>query len=307
MQHVIQNVKTTTVKRIISAILSLLLATSVYSQNFILKIEENRFIERKNHKYGITDSLKNIIVPFRFDFIEYKNQRLIVRNNKLHGLFSLDNKELVPIEFDFILPRNNDRFILWRTNSLHGLSDINGEIIIPIKYKHVSSTENDDFYLTTNEKNLNGVYDFNGKNIIPEEYKFYTVDNYRIFATKNNKAQIIDLQNSKNNIELDEAVEFIETIRHSSMGQDLFQIIKKENKYGIINSKNDIIIPAIYDEIKSSQNWRYFIIKQNNKLGLVNVNGSITKEPIYDGIELRKEYMLLKRTNLKDESYSYEY
>ena len=295
------------VKKIISAILFLLLATSVYSQNSSLKIEENRFIERKNNKYGITDSLKNIIVPFRFDFIEYKNQRLIVRNNKLHGLFSLDNKELVPIEFNFIFPRNNDRFILWRTNSLNGLSDINGKIIIPLKYKSVSSTENDDFYLTTNEKNLNGVYDFNGKNIIPEEYKFYTVDNYRIFATKNNKAQIIDLQNSKNNIELDEAVEFIETIRHYSMGQDLFQIIKKENKIGIINSKNDIIIPAIYDEIKSSQNWRYFIIKQNNKLGLINVNGSITKEPIYDGIDLRKEYILLKRTNLKDESYSYEY
>ena len=91
------------------------------------------------------------------------------------------------------------------------------------------------------------------------------------------------------------------------MGESLFQIIKSENKYGVINSKNETIIPIIYDEIKSSQNWRYFIIKLNNKLGLININGIITKEPIYDNIELRKEYILLKRKDKKDEIYSYEY
>jgi hypothetical protein len=225
----------------------------------------------------------------------------------LNGLFSLDNKELIPIEFEFILPRKNDRFILWKKNSINGLSDTNGKIIIPIKYKRVSSTENDDFYITENKNNLNGVYDYNGKNIIPEEYKFYTIDKNRIFATKDNKARIIDIQNSENNIDLDERIELIETVRHYSMGENLFQIIKKENKYGIINSKNETIIPIVYDEIKSSQNWRYFIIKQKNKIGLININGTVTKEPIYDNIELRKEYIVLKKRNSKDEIYSYEY
>ncbi len=91
------------------------------------------------------------------------------------------------------------------------------------------------------------------------------------------------------------------------MDENLFQIIKKENKYGIINSKNKTIIPIIYDEIKSSENWKYFIIKQKNKIGLININGIVTKEPIYDNIQLRKEYIILKRKNLKDEYYSYEY
>lgn len=272
-----------------------------------MKIEENRFIERRNNKFGITDSLQNVIIPFKYDFIEYENQRLIVHKNNLNGLFSLENKELVPIEFKFILPRKNDRFILWKNNSTDGLCDMNGKIIIPVKYKNVSSTENDDFYITENENNLNGVYDYNGKNIILEEYKFFTVDEYKIFATKHNKAQIIDLQNSKNNIDLDEKIELIETLRHHAMGENLFQIIKKENKFGLINSKNETIIPIIYDEIKSSQNWRYFIIKQNNKIGLINVNGTVTKEPIYDSIELRKEYIVLKRKNIKDEIYAYEY
>ncbi|RDI56837.1 WG repeat-containing protein [Flavobacterium glaciei] len=294
-------------KKTIPTILFLLLSILIYSQDSKMKIEENRFIERRNNKFGITDSLQNIIIPFKYDFIEYENQRLIVRKNSLNGLFSLENTELVPIEFRFILPRKNDRFILWKNNSTDGLCDANGKIIIPVKYKNVSSTENDDFYITENENNLNGIYDYNGKNIILEEYKFFAVDGYKIFATKHNKAQIIDLQNSKNNIDLDEKIELIETLRHHAMGENIFQIIKKGNKFGIINSKNETIIPIIYDEIKSSQNWRYFIIKQNNKIGLINVNGTLTKEPIYDSIELRKEFIVLKRKNIKDEIYSYEY
>ena len=90
------------------------------------------------------------------------------------------------------------------------------------------------------------------------------------------------------------------------MGESLFQIIKRENKYGVINSKNTIIIPVIYDQIKSSQDWRYFIIELKNKFGLININGIITKDPIYDSIQLRKEYIILKRRNVKDEYYTYE-
>jgi hypothetical protein len=302
-----QHFKTTSVKKTILTILFLLLTTFIYSQNSKTKIEENKFIESRENKFGVTDSLKNVIIPFVYDFIEFKNQRLIIRKNNLNGLFSLDNKKLLPIEFEFILPRGNERFILWTKKSIFGLSDINGKIIIPIQYKSVSSTENDDFYITENGKNLNGVYDYNGKNIIPEEFKFYTVDKYRIFASKDNKSQIIEINNSENNIILDEKIELIETVRHYSMGENLFQIIKKENKYGIINSKNETIIPIIYDEIKSSQNWRYFIIKQKNKIGLININGTVTKQPIYDSIELRKEYIVLKRKNIKDEIYAYEY
>ncbi len=297
----------TPVKRTVSTMLFLLLIMSIYSQSPKMKIDENRFIERKENKFGITDSLKNVIIPFMYDFIEFKNQRLIIRKDNLNGLFSLDNKELLPIEFKFILPRKNGRFILWTKESMFGLSDINGKIIIPIKYKRVSSIENDDFYITENGNNLNGVYDYNGNNIIAEEYKFYTVDKYRIFATKDNISQILDIQNSEKNIILEEKIELIETVSHYAMGENLFQIVKKENKFGLLNSKNETIIPIIYDEIKSSQNWRYFIIKQNNKIGLINVNGTVTKEVIYDSIELRKEYIILKRKNKKDEIYAYEY
>ena len=84
-----QHFKTTSVKRTISTILFLFLSTLIYSQNSKTKIEENRFIERRDNKFGITDSLRNVIIPFKYDFIEFKNQRLIIRNNNLNGLSPL--------------------------------------------------------------------------------------------------------------------------------------------------------------------------------------------------------------------------
>ena len=260
----------------------------------------------KGGKFGVTDSLDKTVVPFLYEFIEYKNNRIIIRKNGLHGLFTINNNVILPIKYQFILPRNNNRFILWTPGSLFGLCDNDGNIILPVKYKSVSSTENDDFYITQNDKNLNGVYSFTGENILPEIYKFYTLDGYNVFAVKDAQPLMLNFQKPDDVVLLDKDIAFVETLRHFSMGEQFFQIVKKENKYGVVNTNNQIVIPIIYDEVKSSQHWRYFIIKVNGKVGIINVDGIIIKDPIYDAIDLRKEYVLLKRKNQKDEIYSYK-
>lgn len=292
-------------KLILLSIFAFLLAEKSFSQQ--AKIETNRFLKVKNAKYGVTDSLNKTVVPFVYEFIEYKNNRLIVRKKGLHGLLTTNNDLVIPVKYQFILPRSNNRFILWTPNSLFGLCDNSGKLILPIKYKSVSSTENDDFYITRNDKSLNGVYTFKGENVLPEVYKFYTLDGYKVFAVKDAQPLILNLQKPDEAVPLDKGIAFVETTRHHSTGEQFFQIVKKENKYGVINTSNQIVVPIIYDEVKSSQHWRCFIIKENGKVGLINVDGNIVKEPIFDAIELRKEYVLLKRKNQKDEIYSYKW
>lgn len=287
------------------SILVFALAGKTFSQQN--RIEENRFLKVKNGKYGVTDTLNKTVVPFNYDFIEYKNNRLIVRKNGLHGLLNTDNHLIIPIKYQFILPRSNNRFILWTPTSVFGLSDANGKTILPVQYKSVSSTDNDDFYITKNDKSLNGVYNFNGENILPEIYRFYTIDSYNIFAVNDTQPLILNIQNSEETILLDKDIAFVETTRHHSMGEKFYQIVKKGNKFGVINASNQIIVPIIYDDVKSSQHWRYFIIKDKGKVGLINIDGVIVKDPIYDAIELRKEYVLLKGKNRKDEIYSYKW
>ena len=137
---------------------------------------------------------------------------------------------------------------------------------------------------------------------------FFTLNKfYKIFATKNNKPLILDLLNPTNTIVLDENISFVNTARHFSVDEKYYQIIKQNNKYGLINSMNEIIIPVKFDNLISSQNWRYFIIEKNGKKGLINTDNKTIKEPKYDKIQLMKEYIILKTKGKKDEYYSYEY
>ncbi len=286
------------------SILFFAIAGQIFSQHN--RIEANRLLKVKGGKYGVTDTFNKTIIPFEYEFIEYKNNRLIVRKNGLHGLLNADNRLITPIKYQFILPRNNNRFILWTPSSVFGLSDADGKTLLPVQYKSVSSTENDDFYITKNDKNLNGVFNFDGEKILPEIYRFYTIDGYKIFAVKDRQPLILNIQNPDETILLDKDIAFVETARHHSMGEQFYQIVKKEKKFGVINASNQIIVPIVYDEVKSSQHWRYFIIKDKGKVGIINVDGDIIKEPIYDAIEQRKEYVLLRRKNQKDEIYSYK-
>lgn len=291
-------------KLILLSIFSFFLSENIFSQQ--AKIDANRVLKVKKGKYGVTDSVDKTVVPFLYDFIEYKNNRLIVRKKGLHGLLTVNNDVLIPIEYQFVLPRSKNRFILWTSDFLFGLCDDNARIILPVKYKSISSTENDEFYITKNEKNLNGVYSFTGKTVLPEIYRFYTRDGHKVFAARDSQSLIINLEKPDDVVFLDKGIAFVETSRHYSAGEQFFQIVKKGNKYGVINANNQILIPIIYDEVKSSQHWRYFIIREKGKVGLINVEGEIVKEPIYDNIELRKEYVLLKRKNQKGEIYSYK-
>lgn len=286
-------------------ILASLITKLVISQGPV-KIEDNRFIKIINSKYGVTDSLNKTMVPFVYDFIEYKNKRLIARQKDKHGLLTSDNQVIIPVHYEFIYPREKDRFMIGSYSHYAGLCDGDGKIILPVKYKRLSTVGEGDFYITGNDDSLSGIYDFNGKNVLPEVFKFYTVDNYKIFAIKDNKPQILDLLQPGKIIYLDTNIRFVSTNLHLAMGEKFYQIVKKEKDYGVINASNQIVIPLIYDEVRSSDNWRYFLIKKNNKFGIINVKGQVVKDPVYDHINLRKEHVLLKRKNHKDEVYFYE-
>ncbi len=291
-------------KLVLLTILAFVLAEKAVSQE--IQLEANRFLKVKQRSYGVTDSLDQTVVPFIYELIEYKNNRLIVYKKGLTGLLTLNNEVVLTTNFKFILPRNNNRFILWTPNSQFGLCNQDGQIILPVSYKSVSSTENDDYYITKNEKNLNGVYSFTGEQILPEVYRFYTQDGYKVFAVKDDQPLLLHLQQPDSIVVLDKDIAFVKTTRHNSMVEEFFQIVKKGNKYGVLNMSNEIVIPLIYDKVKSSQNWHYYICKLNGKLGIIKVDGTVVKELIYDSIELRKEYVLLKQKHQTVETWFYE-
>lgn len=291
-------------KQFIPAMLSFLLCVSGMAQPLLTKITENRFLVWKGDKVGVADSQHRIIVPFEFDKIEFQNKRLVVRIKDRYGLYTLNYHELLPVRYKFILPRPQDRFILLTHESLFGLADNNGNMIISPEYNFMSSMDGE-HYVVMNKQKLNGVYDFHGNLVVPMEYKFFTIDGSKVFAEKNNVAQILDINHLDSPVILDSSIKLIYTERHYSSSEEFFQIIKKDEKYGLMNADNGLIIPIIYDEMKSSGSWKFFIIKKNGKYGMLKIDGSIPVPPAYEKIVPKKEGVELFRKGNKKEFFGY--
>lgn len=271
-----------------------------------------------NTKEGVINSKGEFIINCKYVEINQVKSFFIAKSNGKKGFISLTDSIVKPFIYDEIyfsyiddavsFGDNNlqDNYIVQK-DKLYGVINPNIENdIIPLGYKNISTLFNK-YFIVHNTENKNGLFTDNGEKVLPEIFRFYTIDGYKIFAIKDTQPLILNIQNPEETIFLDKDIAFVKTARHHSMGEQFYQIVKKENKFGVINASNQVIVPLVYDEVKSSQHWRYFIIRDKGRIGLINVDGDIVKEPIYDAIELRKEYVLLKRKNQKDEIYSYKW
>jgi len=285
----------------------LLIGFSSNCQNKIsYKFTDNRLLTIQNKKQGVIDTLNNVIIPFEYTHIEFRNDRFILTKDKKVGLFDINYQEIVPNIYNHILPRNNNRFILWSYNDQDGLVDGNGNVFIPLEYDYIGNIDmSDKFYEVKNKNGLTGIYDYNGNKILEEMYSFYMVDDELIFAAKGDETFIIDLNDLNKTIQLESGTKLIYTVRHYSSTEKYYQIVSKDNLYGVLNFKNEFVIPLIYDEVKSSQNWEYFVVKKSNKYGIVKTNGNIVVPIVYDKILFNKEYVTLKRKGFKDSYYGY--
>lgn len=191
-------------------------------------------------------------------------------------------------------------------DGLFGLIDTSDNIVLPVKYKRISSSFNKLYILAQEKTGSWGVYDHKGQTVLSPVYKFYTFDllNDKLFASKNSQSIILDFSNLSVVLTLDSAIKFVGT--SMPYEQDL-QILKKHNKYGLMNSSGELIIPFIYDEIQTSDISRYFIFKENGKYGLVTHKGEVVTKPIYDLIMPNKEHARLRRKGYPDEIFSYRW
>ena len=63
-----------------------------------------------------------------------------------------------------------------------------------------------------------------------------------------------------------------------------YAAVKKENKWGVINTKGELVTTLIYDSIELNKNVNYrqfFRVKKNNKYGYLNEKGIEIVAPKY--------------------------
>jgi len=83
-------------------------------------------------------------------------------------------------------------------------------------------------------------------------------------------------------------------------------IVCKDKKFGVIDNKENVIIPVKYDKIEVNDTYNHFIVTQihgyDKKYGLLDINAGVLLPVVYDTIEtgyLRNIWYRLEKDNMK--------
>ncbi|WP_298903901.1 WG repeat-containing protein [uncultured Psychroserpens sp.] len=240
--------------------------SNVYLKDNVLYVTSS-----KTKKRGVLDSLGAIILPLEYDYVKdyypQDTERFVCIKGGKHGVVDYNNEVVIPFIYDDILLFNNDY-----------LDPQNLDVIEPEKmYSVVKNISNTELKI--------GVIDYQGTTLVPLDYSNgYPIFTHDLFAMgKDNKFGYVDIKNEvKIPFIYDEALPFYYEVAS----------VKKNNRYGVINENNDVIIP--FDVYRSHFVFTHGLSKfslNHGKYGLINTKGEIVIPQIYDTIE----YVVLGR------------
>lgn len=273
-----------------------------------------------NSKEGVINSKGEFIIKCKYDEIKQVESFFIAKSNGKKGFISLTDSIVKPFIYDEIylsyvddavsFGDNNlrDNYIVQK-DKLYGVINPNiGSDIIPLRYKNIRTLFNK-YFIVQNTENENGLFMENGKKVLNEEYIFYNVFQKTIFATRNNKQFLIELEDAKYNEKEVSVDEFVKFKDEQEFPKNANQIFKTKEKFGVINYENKIVITCEYESIENIYLSKEFIVKKNNRYGIVNSENQVVVDIEYEQFKKLKESILFskdKKTIKKYHEVSYK-
>ena len=254
-------------------------------------------------KYGLIDAEGNIVLPIEYDkFYSTNSYNEIKRENKW-GIIDSSGKICLPTIWDRVytlgvVPRVNIVVISGRKVGLYNAET--GKEIIPvimdeINNLHVSGLNvfMREHFVVVSKGGKRGVFDLEGKEIIPIKYKVIDAAEYaygcfeiRTFVGDFDCKYEYFTQEGILAFPLSDGLEYEKTPRELAC-------VKKNGKYGFINIKGDVVVPAVYDDAgyyDDGSGW----VKQGSSQIRVDKNGKpimgIKSLSSGEEIQLSKDY-----------------
>jgi hypothetical protein len=264
-------------------------------------------IVAKNGKYGIIDTLGNVILPIKYDFIEHpteysnesdlfavkKGKTIQLLDKKANPITDFDNKEF---EWDSYKGKESYQryFLLTNSTGMVGTVSDKGIKEIPFEYQEIKPFDGKSVTYAK-QSGKYGLIDYNGKIILPLEY-----DN--IFSQKFFDYYIV--KDSEKSGMFDKNGNQIISFSYQNIIPAFYEknkrfIVQKNGLFGVIDLNENIIIPIEFEEIS---NWveygpkEHFITK-NGKKGLISRNGEIVIPPEYDEILVDNSKLIKVKKN----------
>nr|WP_315194892.1 WG repeat-containing protein [uncultured Flavobacterium sp.] len=289
-------------------------------------------------KYGINKK-GQVLLPMIFDRNSYNvvsdNNSFIIGIGNNYGLYNIDKEKWeIPMTYYSLSSIGNDLFLARTKSNSYGLLTRDNKVLIPFEWDDIRTISGVDNYFILQDKksSLRGVYNLiSGKFVIPCEYNtLETLDNNNYYRVNNQKGynvvsidnkpkfknwytELNTVYNSKNFIVkindkmgiIDENENIILPIEYKSISTSAyndgsFLAVNKEGKYGCVLVTGKISLPFEYDFINYNYSNSLKTIK-NNKCGLIQINSGSPYEIVtceYDNIDINNDTFIVKKNGL---------
>lgn len=226
----------------------------------------------------------------------YEPPRKPVLWNNIDYYLLDENFNIIGSPFKSYIPLNNEKFLVKNEQNMYKILDKQGNDITPYKYLSTKRL-NKKYLLVTYENKQQGIIDFDGNehikaNKITEEYESAHLivntsdDNYTIYDYNLNK--ILELKSSDT----------------PDIINKKYIVIKKGAFVSLIDFNHNTIIPFEYRNIKSTKFVEnHFLITLNGKMGIVNDKNEVVIPPIFSYINVYEKDG--EKFYLAERDYSY--
>lgn len=257
------------------------------------------FIARQQGKYGILNAQGKIVIGFDYQVLRFYNISskdyfdemladndfvLQVKKNGSYGFIDIHNKPIVPLEYDSMRYERSTSFPASKAGKW-GIINLKGDVKLPFQYEEIEPVEN--AYKVRN-KEEKGIISKEGKILLPVQYT--TIDYFKNSALKATPYYIVTDKNSKKGV-WDTKTQSLYIPALYDKVTDVCEgnfIVVLNNRYGVVDAKNKMLIPCEYDylkylSVKTSKQPLLAMVK--GKYGLINTLKQKLVDFQYDDIQ----------------------
>mgnify|MGYP003505287992 CR=1 FL=1 len=224
-------------------------------------------------------------------------REIFITSEKKYGALNNLGKIVIPPNLEQ-LQNFEDGLAIFKENGSFGIKMKDGNNLLDPQNSSVVKVNNKLF--AVKKKELSGLIDQNAIVVIPYEFIFYGKTEELIFASKNDKFGYIKLSDLQfyPNSEIDEI--FSRYGIYADLRTSL--VVRKNNKFGLMDEASKIIVPIVYDEIFGSL-FSIVAVKKDGKFGIIDKNNTILKPFVYDNIQSIKAGFILINKNKKEKYF----
>ena len=229
----------------------------------------------------------------------YEENVLKVQKDGKYGLIDLTGKEILPCEYENItVVAGVKNSIKIQKDGKYGLATNEGTIVLETAYTDILNFGDDykNGYIIINAEKKQGVVDYLGKQLLEPKYEkveqIYGKDLFVVTETGKQK-----LVNSTGEVQLESGYDSIKQILgYTTQGV----VFKKDNKYGVMDTNGETLVPAEYDDLKEVKD-EVFIAKKADKYGIINIKNEVKVDFTYTMInyDSTADLILAENTDLK--------